>query len=168
MQNRIVTFATIFLLAAPAVAGAQHTTSATSATRAELAPERRLQLESRKQAAAALRAARTQEQREQVRARRAAPGGTISEAQVQFRSELRAYRSGLRERARDLNQQVQAGTRTSAEMAAELKAYREANRPQNPSGADEMPKRKAAPEKRSTSVEVNGSAQVRSSAAART
>ena len=51
MQNRILTLATIALLAA------QLTTSATSATRAGLAAERRLQLESPTEAAAALCAA---------------------------------------------------------------------------------------------------------------
>ncbi|HYW52155.1 MAG TPA: hypothetical protein VE861_16180 [Gemmatimonadaceae bacterium] len=137
MQNRIFTLAAVALLAVPA--HAQLTSTVTSATRAELAAERRLQLEQRLDAAAAVRAARTPEQREQARARRAALGNTVSETQLQFRSELRSYRSGLREKARDLRQQVNAGTMTASEMAVELKAYREANRPGNPAGEMEKP-----------------------------
>ena len=141
MKHRLLPTLVVAILALPAALHAQLGVTTTAAARHELAIERRLQLESRLEAAAALRAARTPEQREAARARRAEMGGMLAATQVQFRSDLQAYRTGLREKASELRSQVQAGTMTQTEMAVQLKAYRDANRPKNPESTADRPAR---------------------------
>jgi hypothetical protein len=75
----------------------------------------------------------TPEQREAARARRAERASNMPAEQVQFRTDLRAYQRSLREKAADLRSQMKAGTITGDEMATQLRAYRAANRPSNPS-----------------------------------
>jgi phage-related minor tail protein len=59
----------------------------------------------------------------------------LSPERQQAIRDQRAYAQGLREKARELRAQVEAGTLTRDAMAEQLKAYREANRPARPEGA---------------------------------
>lgn len=140
MKTRFIPL--LALIVVPAAMQAQLGVSTTAAARHELAIERKLQLESRLEAAAALRAARTPEQRDAARTRRSEMAGTLSAAQLQFRQDLQAYRGGLREKAGELRSKVRAGAMTQTEMALELKAYRDANRPRNSAPEASRPARK--------------------------
>ena len=132
MINRIVLLAAVALLTVPA-AGAQSTGMANpGAARREQATERREAAAARRDAMRDRRAAMTPEQREAVRARRAERVGSMPAEQAQFRTDMRAYQRSLREKAGELRGQVKAGTLTADAMAAELRAFRSANRPTNP------------------------------------
>jgi len=124
------------LFAAPVAVQAQgaSTTNPTT-TRREQAIDRREAAQGRREAATERRAAMTPEQRDAARARRAERASAMPAEQVQFRTDLRAYQRGLREKSADLRSQVKAGSLTSSDMASQLKTYRDANRPSNPAGA---------------------------------
>ena len=132
MRIRTLMFAAA-LCAGPVALQAQgaSTTNPTT-TRREQAAERREAANGRRDAAMERRAAMTPEQRDAARARRAERASAMPAEQVQFRTDLRAYQRGLREKSADLRSQMKAGTLTSSDMATQLKAYRDANRPSNP------------------------------------
>ena len=140
MRTRTLMFAAVALLAAPIVVQAQGaSTTNPSATRREQAMERREAARDRRGEVKERRAAMTPEQRETARARRADRVNAMPAEQVQFRTDLRAYQRGLREKSTDLRAQVKAGTLTRDDMATQLKAYRDASRPRNPAPARPAP-----------------------------
>ncbi len=132
MTHRFLTLAAIALLAVPAIQAQGASTTNPATTRREQMLERREAAVARREAALERRAAMTPEQREAARARRAERASTMPVEQVEFRRDMRAYQMGLREKAAELRAQVKAGTITRDQMAADLKAYRAANRPTNP------------------------------------
>ena len=133
MNHRFLTFAAIVLMAAPVALQAQGaSTTNPSTTRREQALERREAAVARREAALERRAAMTPEQREAARARRTQRASAMPVEQVEFRRDLRAYQLGLRAKATELRAQVKAGTINGDQMAAELKAFRAANRPAKP------------------------------------
>ena len=146
MKVRILALATAAFVATPTASHAQVLSTVTaSATAKEQAAERRQLLDARVEAASAVRAARTPEARDAAPARRALAVEAMSTADLQYRADMRTYQHGLSEKAAELRTQVQAGTMTSAEMAAELKAYRETKRPTAPA-AEPEPTKPAATE----------------------
>lgn len=132
MLKRILTMAAVALLAVPAAQAQGASTTTPATTRREQATERREAAATRREANAERRAAMTPEQREAARARRAARANAMPESQRQFRTEMRSYQRGLREKAAELRAQLKAGTITRDDMAMQLKAYRDANRPATP------------------------------------
>jgi hypothetical protein len=123
----------VALMASPLAMQAQASTTTPSGARREQAAERRDAMRQRRDA----RQAMTPEQRAEARARREARISSLpAERQEQLRMR-RQYQQGLRERARELQSQVTAGTLTRDEMARQLKAYRDANRPTRPAGSPE-------------------------------
>ncbi len=143
MNHRFLTLAAIALMAAPIALQAQGASTTNPGTtrreqaveRREAAVARREQAAARRDAALERRAAMTPEQRDAARARRAERASAMPAEQVEFRRDLRTYQLGLREKAAELRAQVKAGTITGDQMAADLKAYRAANRPKNPAVA---------------------------------
>ncbi len=132
MRIRTLMFAAAVFAAPVALQAQGASTTNPTTTRREQAAERREAAHGRRDAAMERRAAMTPEQRDAARARRAERASAMPAEQVQFRTDLRAYQRGLREKSADLRSQMKAGTLTSSDMATQLKAYRDANRPSNP------------------------------------
>jgi hypothetical protein len=76
--------------------------------------------------------AMTPEQRAAARSQARERFNAMPVEQQQFVRDLRSYQRGLREKSRELNGQVTAGTLTRDDMAQQLKSYRDANRPSRP------------------------------------
>jgi hypothetical protein len=135
MNTRTLIALVALLAAAPVAVRAQASTTAPTTTQRELAAERR-------EAARARREARRAMVAEQRATRRAARLAAMPADQQQYLRDLRTYRGGLRDTAHELTAQVTAGTLTRDEMARQLKAYRDANRPMRPAS---MPDRTRTP-----------------------
>ncbi len=138
-MNARLLFLAVALSAAPMAASAQATapeSRGAGSPRREQMAERRDAMKQRQEA----RKAMTPEEREAARAAAQERFNSLSPERQQFIRDQRAYSQGLREKARDLRSQVQAGTLTKDAMAEQLKAYRDANRPARPEGT-----RKAKP-----------------------
>lgn len=138
MKTRLLCALAFGLVLSPLAANAQASTTSPTATRRELAVERREAMRARRDA----RAAMTPEQRKAVRAERTARFDAMPPEQQQYMRDLRTYQQGLKAKSREFQAQVNAGTITRDAMAHELKAYRDANRPSRPTS---MPDRKRNP-----------------------
>ncbi len=137
MKTRILSALAICLTMAPLAAHAQASTTApTSGPRREMSAERRDAMRARREA----RAAMTPEQREAAQAARKARFEAMPPEQQQFMRDLRTYQQGLREKSRELQSQVKSGALTRDEMAKQLKAYRDANRPARPASMPTKPR----------------------------
>jgi len=129
MNARFLVALAAALVVSPIAAHAQASTTApASGSRREMAAERREAMKARRDAMQAM----TPEQREAAKAAREARFNAMPVDQQQFLRDQRAYQQGLREKSRDLRQQVRAGSMTRDAMAQQLKAYRDANRPARP------------------------------------
>jgi len=139
MSARFLVALAAALVVSPIAAHAQASTTApASGTRRENVAERREAMRSRRDAIRAM----TPEQREAAKAAREARFNAMPADQQQFLRDQRAYQQGLREKSRDLRQQVTAGSLTRDAMAEQLKAYRASNRPSRPAS---LPDRKRNP-----------------------
>ena len=139
MNTRLLTALAAALVLSPIAAHAQAgSTAPAGGTRREMSSERREAMQSRRDAARAM----TPEQRETARASREARFNAMPADQQQFLGDQRAYQQGLREKSRELRQQVTAGSLTRNAMAEQLKAYRDVNRPSRPAS---LPDRKRNP-----------------------
>lgn len=116
-------------LAAEAQATGPDSRGAGSPRREQMA-ERRDAMKQRQET----RKAMTPQEREAARAAAQERFNSLSPERQQFVRGQRAYAQGLREKARELRTQVEAGTLTRDAMAEQLKAYREANRPARQDG----------------------------------
>ena len=125
----------VALAAAPLALQAQGSTTASGATRRELAADRRDAMRLRREA----RAAMTPEQRTAARARREARINAMPADQQEYVRNLRTYQQGLKQTSRELRAQVTAGSLSRDAMAQQLKAYRDTNRPARPAS---LPERK--------------------------
>jgi hypothetical protein len=150
MRHLIRAALTIAAVALPSIVTAQSGNPATGSTppSREQAQARRDAMRERREQFKAMTPEERQAARAQMRERRENRGGAagarerrgarldnMSPEQQQFMRDLQAYRTGLRDKARELRGQVQAGTLTQDQMAQQLKAYRDANRPSRPATA---------------------------------
>jgi hypothetical protein len=131
MKTRFLCLTVLTLAVTPLAASAQATTPTTTEARREQMQQRRDAMRARREQ----RQAMTPEQREALRATRQERIAAMPPEQQQYLRDLRTYQQSLREKARTLGADVQSGTLTRDAMAAELKAFRDANRPARPAGA---------------------------------
>lgn len=137
MSRSLRCLALVGLLALPMAAHAQTANADRIAARREAALARREAAAERREAQRARREAwraMTPEQREAARAARRARIASMPPEQQQYLQALSSYRQQLRAEARRLDGQVAAGTLTRDAMAQQLRAFRDANRPQRPAG----------------------------------
>jgi hypothetical protein len=144
MKTRVLIALAALLSVAPTFVAAQGSTTAPAgaSSRREMSAERRDEARARREKLAAMTPEQRDAQRAEMRARAEARLSAMPPEQQQFVRDLRTYQQGLRETAKGLREQVTAGTLTRDQMAQQLKAYRDANRPARPAG---MPSRKPAP-----------------------
>jgi hypothetical protein len=138
MTHRMLAGLLVALAATPMMSQAQGNSGAVrDGSRQEQMQERREQMRARRDAMQAERQAMTPEQREAARARREARFNALPPEQQQYARDMRAYTQGLREKSRELRGQVSAGSLTREQMAEQLRAYRDANKPARPAGLRE-------------------------------
>jgi Skp family chaperone for outer membrane proteins len=128
MKARLLLTFSVAMLTAPLAAQAQATTNAPAKSQRELATDRREAMQRRRDALQAM----TPEQRAAARTQARERFNAMPIEQQQFLRDLRSYQRSLRDKSRELRGQVDAGTLTRDDMAQQLKAYRDANRPSRP------------------------------------
>jgi hypothetical protein len=144
MRNTLRIAVVAMIMALPSVVSAQAGNPATgsAAPGRETAQARRDAMRERRERIRAMSPEEREAARTAMRERRQAAGPragqrgarleNMTPTQQQFMRDRAAYRQSLSTKARELRSQVQAGTITQDQMAQQLKAFRDANRPQRP------------------------------------
>ena len=138
MTTRMLLLAGALLASTPRAVQAQVSTTSPLASQREMALERREAMRGRRD----IRQAMSVDDRAAKFARREARISAMPADQQQFVRESRSYQQSLKQKSRELRQEVKAGRLTPDDVADQLQAYRAANKPVRPSG---MPVRKRAP-----------------------
>lgn len=138
MTTRMLLLAGALLASTPRAVQAQVSTTSPLASQREMALERREAMRGRRD----MRQAMSVDDRAAKFARREARISAMPADQQQFVRESRSYQQSLKQKSRELRQEVKAGRLTPDDVADQLQAYRAANKPVRPSG---MPVRKRAP-----------------------
>ena len=138
MTTRMLLLAGALLASMPRTVQAQVSTTSPLASQREMALERREAMRGRRD----IRQAMSVDDRAAKFARREARISAMPADQQQFVRESRSYQQSLKQKSRELRQEVKAGRLTPDDVADQLQAYRAANKPVRPSG---MPVRKRAP-----------------------